>query len=131
MLNTGPLTLGTMRPYATATHIDGRVFQLPLEEYPTVASIISYLADSLAVAVAGQAPLSICSGESAGIALEPEVLVEVGQRFQTLVCLEVRVVLGHSDIGINGAKPRLWVVLSGYDLLQARASNIRINQSER
>jgi len=119
LLGGGPLTLGVLRPYATATHIDGREFALPVEDYPTVGDVLARLSDILGLQV--QTPLALANEDASGEgALAPGEPVRAGQRLRTLVRLEVRVVFGSSDIGIPGAR----ITLDSRRLTHTRSTDV-------
>lgn len=97
LLGEGPLIMGALKPCATVTHIDGRSFSLPLEEFPTVGHAVEHLATVLEV----RPEVSLTLVSSSRV-LRREEPLPASQPLEVLVPLRFRVTFGTSDIGVPG-----------------------------
>jgi len=101
LLSAGPVTLGSLKPYATAVYVNGRSISVPLEEFATAGELAAQVKQVIGLEMEGT--FSFADENAVEEALPHDTLIHMGQRLQALAQMEIVVTFGKTDLGLEGA----------------------------
>jgi len=101
LLGMGPITIGSLKPFATAVYVSGRTLSEPLEDCPTTGELATHVKQVMGLDIDGT--FSFADESNLEEALPPDTVIRIGQRMRALAKLQVVVTFGKTDLGLDGA----------------------------